>query len=97
MLIMKKFEKDNKMVREHLMSHMTNPYSINLSPSNLLRLGGGKLEVKYDINDARKKKYVGEWLLFQITGDKSVMEEAHVYENLDAEVLSECIQMYEIL
>ena len=39
----------------------------------------------------------GEWLYFQITNDKLIMEQVHVYENLCAEVLSENMKMCRIL
>ena len=57
-----------------------------------------KLEVKYGADDAGKKKYVvSEWLRFQITDDKPVMEQVHVYKNLCAEVLNENMKMCEVL
>jgi len=56
-----------------------------------------KLEVKYGVDDAKKKKYVvAEWLYSNITYDKPIIEQVHVYENLCAEVLSENIKMCEI-
>ena len=56
-----------------------------------------KLEVKYGGDEAGKKKYVvGEWMCFQITDDKQIMEQVHVYENLCAEVLNENIKTCEV-
>jgi len=40
---------------------------------------------------------VGEWLQFQITNDKLIMEHVHVYNNLYAEVLNENKKVCEIL
>ena len=42
------------------------------------------------------KYVVGEWLHFQITDDKPIMEHVLVYENLCAKVLSENMKMCEI-
>ena len=48
-------------------------------------------------DDVRKKKYiVGEWLWFQITDDKAIMEQVHVYKNLCAKVLNENMKMCKI-
>jgi len=47
-----------------------------------------KLYVKYGSDDAEKIKYVvGKWLQFQLTDEKTIMEQVHTYENLCAEVL----------
>jgi len=57
-----------------------------------------KLEVKYRADDAGKNYYVvDEWLRFQITDDRPIMVQVHVYENLCAEVLNENIKMCEVL
>jgi len=57
-----------------------------------------KLEDKHGADDVGKKKYrVDEWLHFQITDDKPIMEHFHVYKNLCAEVLSENMKMCKIL
>ena len=56
------------------------------------------MEVKYGADDIGRKKYVaGEWLCFQITDDKPIMEHVHVCENLCAEVLIENMNICEIL
>ena len=44
-----------------------------------------------------KKYIVGKWLQFQMTNDKSVVEQIHVYKNLVANVLSEGMKMCERL
>jgi len=54
---MKKFEKDNKMVRGHLLNHMTNPLFDLFVTFKSARIIWGKLDVKCEANDARKKKY----------------------------------------
>jgi len=57
-----------------------------------------KLEVKLRVDNARNKKYVtNEWMHFQITNDKPITEQVHVYENLYAEVLNKNMKMCEIL
>ena len=57
-----------------------------------------KLEVKYGLDDAGKRKYIDrKWLQFQIVDDKPIMEQVHIYENLCAEVLNEGMKMSEIL
>jgi len=53
-----------------------------------------KLEVKYGLDDARKKKYVvGKWPQFLIVDDKPIMEQVHTYENLCTEVLNKGMEM----
>jgi len=84
---MKKFEKDDKKVRRHLMNHVTNPIFDLFITSKFVKIVWEKLEVKYRAHDARKKNFVvGEWLRLQITNDKPIMEHVHVYENLCSEV-----------
>ena len=40
---------------------------------------------------------IGEWLYFQITEDKAIMKQVHVYKNVCAKVVSENIKMCENL
>ncbi|XP_070054127.1 uncharacterized protein [Nicotiana tomentosiformis] len=85
----KKFEKDNKIVRENLLNHMTNPLFdlfINYKSAKVI---WDSLDKKYGADDAGKKKYVvGKWIKFQ---------QVHEYENLIADVLNEIMEMCEIL
>ncbi|XP_019239111.1 PREDICTED: uncharacterized protein LOC109219134 [Nicotiana attenuata] len=94
----KKFEKDNKTVRGHLLNHMTNPLFdlfINFKSAKVI---WDCLEKKYGADDAGKKKYVvGKWIKFQMVDDKPIMEQIHEYENLTADVLNEGMEMCEIL
>nr|XP_033511997.1 uncharacterized protein LOC117276747 [Nicotiana tomentosiformis]XP_033511998.1 uncharacterized protein LOC117276747 [Nicotiana tomentosiformis] len=94
----KKFEKDNKTVRGHLLNHMTNSLFdlfINYKSAKVI---WDSLEKKYGADDTGKKKYVVEkWIKFQMVDDKPVMEQVHEYENLTADVLNEGMEMCEIL
>ena len=55
------------------------------------------MEVKYGDDDGGKKKYViNECLHCQITDDKPIMEQLHIYENLCAEVFNKNMKMCEI-
>jgi len=95
---LKKFEKENKTVRGHLLNHMTNLLFNLFVIFKSAKIIWGKVEAKYGHDDVGKKKYlVGEWLHFQIIDDKPIMEQVYVYENLCTEVLSENIRMCEIL
>ncbi|XP_019226930.1 PREDICTED: uncharacterized protein LOC109208298 [Nicotiana attenuata] len=90
----KKFKKDNKTVRGHLLNHMTNPLFdlfINYKSAKVI---WDSLEKKYGADDAGKKKYVvGKWIKFQMVNDKPIMEQVHEYENLTADVLNEGMEM----
>uniref|UniRef100_A0A1S4B7W4 Uncharacterized protein n=1 Tax=Nicotiana tabacum TaxID=4097 RepID=A0A1S4B7W4_TOBAC len=94
----KKFEKDNKTVRGHLLNHMTNTLFdlfINYKSAKVI---WDNLEKKYGANDAGKKKYaVGKWIKFQMVDDKPITEQVHEYENLTTDVLNEGVEMCEIL
>ncbi|XP_075103853.1 uncharacterized protein LOC142178411 [Nicotiana tabacum] len=94
----KKFKKDNKTVRGHLLNHMTNPLFdlfINYKSAKVI---WDSLEKKYGEDDVGKKKYVvGKWIKFQMVDDKPVMEQVHEYENLTADVLNEGMEMCEFL
>ncbi|KAH1083048.1 hypothetical protein J1N35_022809, partial [Gossypium stocksii] len=73
-----KYEKENKMVRGHILSHMSNNL-FNLSVKDKLAKSiWDTLERKYGVDDAGIKKYVvGEWLKFQMIDDKSIMDQVH--------------------
>ncbi|CAH9104758.1 unnamed protein product [Cuscuta epithymum] len=56
------------------------------------------LEKRYGGDDVGKKKYiVGNWLDFQLDDQKPIMEQAHKYENLVADIVSEGMKMCEVL
>ncbi|VFQ69567.1 unnamed protein product [Cuscuta campestris] len=94
----RKYEKDNKTVRGHLLSHMTNPLFDLFIPNKSAKSIWETLQKKYGADDARKHKYVtGEWLRFQVVDDKSIMDQVHEYENLVSDVLAEGMMMCEIL
>ena len=63
---MKKFEKGSKTVKGgHLLNHMTKPLSDLFVTFKSAKIIWGKLDVKCEADDARKKKYVvSEWLHF---------------------------------
>ncbi|KAK9678778.1 hypothetical protein RND81_11G232700 [Saponaria officinalis] len=93
----KKHDKDNKTARCHLLNHMTNTlfdlFMVHKSAKTIWE----SLEKKYGADDAGKKKYVvGLWLGFQMTNDKPIMEQVHVYENLCADVVNEGMKLDEI-
>ena len=94
----KKFKKDNKTVRGHLLDHMSNLQFNLFLTFKSAKIIWEKLGFKEGAYDARKKKYViSEWLRFQITDDKPIIEQVHIYENMYAEVLKENIKTCEIL
>ena len=73
---MKKFEKDNKTVRGHLLNHMTNPLFDLFVIFKFAKIIWEKLQVRYGADDVGKKKYVVcAWLHFQITDGKPIMEQ----------------------
>ena len=93
-----KCAKDNKTVRRHLLNHKSDPmfdvFVAKKSAKDIWII----LESRYGGDDVgRKKHIVGKWLQFQMTNDKSVVEQIHEYENLMANVLSEGMKMCEIL
>jgi len=55
---MKKFEKDNKTSRGHLLNHMTNSLFNLFITFKSAKIIWKKLEVKYGAYDVGKKKYV---------------------------------------
>ncbi|XP_016496225.1 uncharacterized protein LOC107815212 [Nicotiana tabacum] len=94
----KKFEKDNKAVRGHLLSHMTSPLFDLFINYKSAKVTWDSLEKKYGADDAGKNKYVvGKWIKFQMVEDKPIMEQVHEYEILIADVLNEGMEMCEIL
>ncbi|XP_070036332.1 uncharacterized protein [Nicotiana tomentosiformis] len=94
----KKYEKDNKTVRGHLLNHMTNTLFdlfINYKSAKVI---WDSLEKKYGVDDTGKKKYVvGKSIKFLMVDDKPIMEQVHEYENLTADVLNEGMEMCQIL
>lgn len=93
-----KFTKDNKTARGYMLSHMSDPlfdlFYIEKSAKTIWEA----LEKKYGADDAGKRKYVtGEWLDFEVTDDKPIMDQVHKYENLVADILAEGMKMCEIL
>uniref|UniRef100_A0A7C8Z952 Uncharacterized protein n=1 Tax=Opuntia streptacantha TaxID=393608 RepID=A0A7C8Z952_OPUST len=68
---MKKFKKDNKIVRGHLFNHMINPLFDPFVIIKFSKIIWEKPEIKGGADGAGKKKYtVDEWLQFWITNDK---------------------------
>jgi len=60
---MRKFTKDKKMVRRHLLNHMNNPLFHLFVIFKFSKIIEEKLEATYEVDNARKKKYVvGKWL-----------------------------------
>ncbi|KAL0301905.1 UNVERIFIED_CONTAM: hypothetical protein Sradi_6467300 [Sesamum radiatum] len=93
-----KYERDNKMVKGHLLNYMTNTLSDLFVNHKSARTIWNTLESRYGGDDAGRKMYVvGKWLEFQIMDGKSIMDQVHKYENLVANVLSEDMKMCEIL
>ncbi|KAK9714978.1 hypothetical protein RND81_06G135000 [Saponaria officinalis] len=83
----KKFEKDNKTARRHLLNHMTKTlfdlFMIHKSAKGFY--------------DAGKKKYVvGKWLEFVMQDGKPIMEQVHIYENLCADVVNEGMKLCDV-
>ncbi|KAK4393567.1 hypothetical protein Sango_1827500 [Sesamum angolense] len=93
-----KYEKDNRMVRGHLLNYMTNTLFDLFVNHKSARTIWNTLESRYGGDDAGRKKYVvGKWLQFQIVDGKSIMDQVHEYENIVADVLNENMKMCEIL
>ena len=80
------------------MNHMTNPLFYLFVTFRSTKITWEKLEVMYEADGARKKKYVvGKRLRFHFTDDKPIMEQVHVFKNLCAEMVSENMKMCEII
>ncbi|XP_074277389.1 uncharacterized protein LOC141601026 [Silene latifolia] len=70
----KKFEKDNKTARCHLLNHMTNILFDLFAPNKSAKVIWDSLESKYRLDDAGKKKYVvGKWLQFIMEDGKPIV------------------------
>ncbi|KAL0461372.1 UNVERIFIED_CONTAM: hypothetical protein Slati_0024800 [Sesamum latifolium] len=94
----KKFNRDNKTVRGHLLNHMNNSLFDLFVNYRSAKDIWTTLETRYGGEDAGRKKYVvGKWLQFQMVDEKPIMDQIHEYENLVADVLSEGMKMCEIL
>ncbi|XP_021751875.1 uncharacterized protein LOC110717468 [Chenopodium quinoa] len=95
---LKKKEKDNKLVRGHILNHMNNTLFdlfVNFRSSKVI---WDSLEKKYGANDAGKKKYVvGKWINFKMDDEKPIMTQALDYENMVTEILGEGMKMCETL
>ncbi|XP_021764848.1 uncharacterized protein LOC110729418 [Chenopodium quinoa] len=95
---LKKKEKDNKLVRGHLLNHMNNTLFdlfVNFRSSKVI---WDSLEKKYGADDAGKKKYVvGKWINFKVDDEKPIMTQVHDYENMVTEILGEGMKMCETL
>lgn len=93
----RRFDKDNKTVRGHMLNHMTNVLFDLLVNIKSAKQIWDMLEKKYGADDAGKKKYVvGKWLQFRMVDDKPIMDQLHDYENLTADVLNEGMKLCEI-
>lgn len=74
----KKYEKANKLVRGHLLSHMTNALFDLFISNKSAKAIWETLEKKYGTDDAGKKKYAtGKWLQFKMVDDKPIMDQVH--------------------
>ena len=94
----KKFDRDNKFVRGHLLNLMKNNVFDLYVKIKSAKTMWEALEKKYGADDAGKKKYVtGNWLNFKMVDSKPIMDQVHVYENLVTEILAEGMKMCEIL
>ncbi|KAL0342716.1 UNVERIFIED_CONTAM: hypothetical protein Scaly_1934200 [Sesamum calycinum] len=69
-----------------------------VTTSQTATTNSGRTNSRYGGDDAGRKKYVfGKWLQFQSVDGKPIMDQAHEYENLVADVLNEDMKMCEIL
>lgn len=94
----KKYEQANKLVRGHLLSHMTNALFDLFISNKSAKAIWETLEKKYETDDAGKKKYAtGKWLQFKMVDDKPIMNQVHEYENLVADILTEGMKMCDVL
>ena len=57
-VVKRKFEKDNRTMRGHLLNHMTNPLFDLFVTHKFAKEIWDSLEKKYGVDDAEKKKYV---------------------------------------
>ncbi|KAL0287062.1 UNVERIFIED_CONTAM: hypothetical protein Sangu_2708500 [Sesamum angustifolium] len=93
-----KYDRDNKIVRGHLLNHMNNIlFDLFVNQTSVKEIWN-TLETRYGDDDAGRKKYVvGKWLQFHMADDKPIMDQVHEYENLVANVLSEGMKMCDVL
>ncbi|XP_074305001.1 uncharacterized protein LOC141639923 [Silene latifolia] len=93
----KKFDKDNKLVRCQLLNNMTDTLFDLFMVHTSSKLIWESLEAKYGADDAGKKKYVvGKWLQFQMVDGKPIMDQVHVHENLCADVVNEGMKLDDV-
>ncbi|KAK9028621.1 hypothetical protein V6N11_025774 [Hibiscus sabdariffa] len=84
-----KYAKDNKTVRGHLLSHMSNKLFDMFHKERSAKVIWDTLEKNYGADDVGIKKYVvGEWLKFQMTDEKPIMDQVHDYEKLVSDILA---------
>ncbi|KAL0303170.1 UNVERIFIED_CONTAM: Retrovirus-related Pol polyprotein from transposon TNT 1-94 [Sesamum radiatum] len=93
-----KYERDNKMVRGHLLNHMSNTlFDLFVNQKSAKEIWN-TLEIRYGGDDAGRKKYVvRKWLQFHMIDDRPIMDQVHEYENLAADVLNEGMKMCDTL
>ncbi|PNX67014.1 hypothetical protein L195_g055397 [Trifolium pratense] len=74
----KKYEKDNKTARGHLLTHMAdNLFDLFINQKSAKAIWDTLLK-RYGDDDAGRKKYVvGNWMRFQMSDDKPIMEQIH--------------------
>ncbi|XP_056688727.1 uncharacterized protein [Spinacia oleracea] len=93
-----KKEKDNKLVRAHILHHVNGILFDLLITNRSSKSIWDTLQKKYGADDAGKKKYVvGKWINFKMTDDKSIMDQVHDYENIVTDILGEGMKMCETL
>ena len=94
----KRFDKDNKTVRGHLLNHVTNSLFDLFLIQKQAKAIWNTSENRYGGDDAGRKKYVvRKWLQFKMVDDKPMMDQVHEYKNLVANVLCEGMKMCEML
>ncbi|CAN0920013.1 hypothetical protein LINGRAHAP2_LOCUS31787, partial [Linum grandiflorum] len=87
----KKYTKDNKTVRGHILNHMANLIFDLLYNMKSTKDIWNLLKVKYGADDAGMKKYVIE--SWQPTGRQPIMDQVHTYENLTVKILAESMEI----
>ena len=71
----KRFDKDNKTMRGHLLNHMMNLLFDLFVIQKQAKVIWNALENRYGGDDARRKKYVvGKWLQFRMVDYKPMMD-----------------------
>lgn len=94
--IKKKFKKDNKIIRGHLLSHMTDPlFDLFVTYKSSEKIWDD-LKKNYDANDTVRKNMLPISELSFIWLTISIMKQVHKYENLIFDVLNKYMKMYEI-